>query len=232
MKNFSVKNINFVGAGAALLAFIFTFIPFYKLQPTTYFLQNESTAALYTITKNLVTYNFFGVLCLILALAAIILYVWNGSEKITMAAIVVSVVDLISLFLALIVGNSDIKDVKSLINALVQYSGTSANANLFLKSSVAAGFVLELLMILVMIGSYWINELVIKPYVFGDRSGAKLNPFEGVTGTAKARAQAAPQGFIQQRGQAFGQAPQQPAQGQTYGQAPQQPAQNQNNNAQ
>ena len=61
MKNFSVKNINFVGAGAALLAFIFTFIPFYKLQPTTYFLQNESTAALYTITKNLVTYNFFGV---------------------------------------------------------------------------------------------------------------------------------------------------------------------------
>ncbi len=25
MKNFSVKNINFVGAGAALLAFIFTF---------------------------------------------------------------------------------------------------------------------------------------------------------------------------------------------------------------
>ena len=112
MKNFSVKNINFVGAGAALLAFIFTFIPFYKLQPTTYFLQNESTAALYTITKNLVTYNFFGVLCLILALAAIILYVWNGSEKITMAAIVVSVVDLISLFLALIVGNSDIKDKK------------------------------------------------------------------------------------------------------------------------
>ncbi|MED9971002.1 MAG: hypothetical protein UE790_00085 [Lachnospira sp.] len=151
MKNFSVKNINFVGAGAALLAFIFTFIPFYKLQPTTYFLQNESTAALYTITKNLVTYNFFGVLCLILALAALVLYVWNGSEKITMAAIAVSVVDLISLFLALIVGNSDIKDVKSLINALVQYSGTSANANLFLKSSVAVGFVLELLMILVII---------------------------------------------------------------------------------
>ena len=151
-----------------------------------------------------------------------------------MAAIVVSVVDLISLFLALIVGNSDIKDVKSLINALVQYSGTSANANLFLKSSVAAGFVLELLMILVMIGSYWINELVIKPYVFGDKSGAKLNPFEGVTGTAKARAQAAPQGFIQQpvQGQVFGQAQQQPVQGQTFGQAPQQPAQNQNNNTQ
>ena len=62
MKNFSVKNINFVGAGAALLAFIFTFIPFYKLQPTTYFLQNESTAALYTITKNLVTYNFIDTL--------------------------------------------------------------------------------------------------------------------------------------------------------------------------
>lgn len=235
MKNFSVKNINFVGAGAALLAFIFTFIPFYKLQPTTYFLQNESTAALYTITKNLVTYNFFGVLCLILALAALVLYVWNGSEKITMAAIAVSVVDLISLFLALIVGNSDIKDVKSLINALVQYSGTSANANLFLKSSVAAGFVLELLMILVMIGSYWINELVIKPYVFSDKSGAKLNPFEGLTGTAKARTQAvAPQGYVQQpmQGQTFGQAPQQPVQGQTFGQAPQQPVQNQNNNVQ
>ena len=112
-----------------------------------------------------------------------------------MAAIVVSVVDLISLFLALIVGNSDIKDVKSLINALVQYSGTSANANLFLKSSVAAGFVLELLMILVMIGSYWINELVIKPYVFGDKSGAKLNPFDGVTGTAKARARGSTSGI-------------------------------------
>ena len=54
-------------------------------------------------------------------------------------------------------------------------------------------------MILVMIGSYWINELVIKPYVFGDKSGAKLNPFEGLTGTAKARTQAAAsQGYVQQ----------------------------------
>ena len=55
-----------------------------------------------------------------------------------------------------------------------------------------------------------------------------------MTGTAEARAQAAPQGFIQQpvQGQTFGQAPQQPVQGQTFGQAPQQPVQNQNNNAQ
>ncbi len=191
MKKFSLKNINFVGAGAALLAFIFAFIPFYKLQPTEYFIQNESAAAGYSIMKNLVTYNFFGVLCLILSLTAMVLYVWNSSVKITIAAIAVSAADLISLLLALIVGNSDAKEVQSLINALVQYSGTSANANLFIKSSLTAGFVLELLMILVMTGSYWINELMVKPYIFGDKSGAKLNPLEGLTGTAKVRTQAA-----------------------------------------
>ena len=256
MNKFSVKNINFVGAGAAVLAFIFAFIPFYKLKPTSYLLQNDSTAALYSISKNLVTYNFFGVLCLILSIAAVALYVLNFSQKITIAAIAVSVLDLISLFLALIVGNSDIKSTKDLINTVMQYTGLSGSTGVLLKSSVAAGFVLELIVIIIMVGSYWINELVVKPYILGDKSGAKLNPLEGLTGTAKAQAQqqfgqpqqyaqapqqqfGQPQQYAQAPQQQFGQpqqyaqAPQQQfGQAQQYAQAPQQPVQPQQNDAQ
>ena len=50
----------------------------------------------------------------------------------------------------------------------------------------AYGFVLELIMVLIMIGSYWINELLFRPYVLGDKSEAVLNPLEGLVGTAKA----------------------------------------------
>jgi len=256
MNKFSVKNINFVGAGAAVLAFIFAFIPFYRLKPTSYLLQNDSTAALYSISKNLVTYNFFGVLCLILSIAALALYVLNFSQKITIAAIAVSALDLVSLFLALIVGNSDIKSTKDLINTVMQYTGLSGSTGVLLKSSVAAGFVLELIVIIIMVGSYWINELVVKPYILGDKSGAKLNPLEGLTGTAKAQAQqqfgqpqqyaqapqqqfGQPQQYAQAPQQQFGQpqqytqAPQQQfGQPQQYTQAPQQPVQPQQNDAQ
>ena len=79
-----------------------------------------------------------------------------------------------------------------------------------------------------MVGSYWINELVVKPYILGDKSGAKLNPLEGLTGTAKAQAQqqfGQPQQYAQAPQQQFGQ-PQQ------YAQAPQQPVQPQQNDVQ
>lgn len=82
--------------------------------------------------------------------------------------------------LALIVGNSEIKDIKSIITYAVQYSGSGMKTSMFVKTSVAYGFVLEILMIIIMAGSYWINEFVFKPYVMGDKSGAKINPLEGI----------------------------------------------------
>lgn len=187
MSSFSVKRINVVGAFASLWAFIFAFFPFYRIEPLDVFIQQAgSQAEAYSITKNLASYNFFGVLCLILSIAAFVLYVWNSSQLIKAAAIIVSAADFVSLMLALIVGNSDIKDVKSIISYAVQYSGSGMKTSMFVKTSAAYGFVLELVMILIMAGSYWINELVFKPYVMGDKSGVKLNPLEGIVGTAKA----------------------------------------------
>lgn len=134
----------------------------------------------------MISYNFFGVLCLILAIAALALYVWNSSQLVRAAAIIVSLADFISLILALIVGNSEIKDTKAIISYAVQYSGSGMKTSMFVKTSVAFGFILELIMILIMIGSYWINELLFRPYVLGDKSEAVLNPLEGLVGTAKA----------------------------------------------
>ncbi len=44
-----------------------------------------------------------------LSIVAFGLYIWNSSQLVRAAAIIVSVVDFISLMLALIVGNSNIK---------------------------------------------------------------------------------------------------------------------------
>ena len=52
--------------------------------------------------------------------------------------------------LALIVGNSNIKDIKSIITYAVQYSGSGMKSSMFVKTSVAYGFVLELIMVLIM----------------------------------------------------------------------------------
>ena len=180
MSSFSVKRINVVGAIASVWAFIFAFFPFYRIKPSDTFVQQAG------ITKNMISYNFFGVLCLILAIAALALYVWNSSQLVRAAAIIVSLADFISLILALIVGNSEIKDTKAIISYAVQYSGSGMKTSMFVKTSVAFGFILELIMILIMIGSYWINELLFRPYVLGDKSEAVLNPLEGLVGTAKA----------------------------------------------
>lgn len=153
MSGFSVKRVNVVGAFASLWAFIFAFFPFYRIEPMEVLIQQAGKQAeSYALTKNLVSYNFFGVLCLMLS----------------------------------IVGNSEIKDIKSIITYAVQYSGSGMKTSMFVKTSVAYGFVLEILMIIIMAGSYWINEFVFKPYVMGDKSGAKINPLEGIVGTAKA----------------------------------------------
>ena len=187
MSSFSVKRINVVGAIASVWAFIFAFFPFYRIKPSDKFVQQAgSQADTYSITKNMISYNFFGVLCLILAIAALALYVWNSSQLVRAAAIIVSLADFISLILALIVGNSEIKDTKAIISYAVQYSGSGMKTSMFVKTSVAFGFILELIMILIMIGSYWINELLFRPYVLGDKSEAVLNPLEGLVGTAKA----------------------------------------------
>ena len=174
MSSFSVKRINVVGAIASVWAFIFAFFPFYRIKPSDTFVQQAgSQADTYSITKNMISYNFFGVLCLILAIAALALYVWNSSQLVRAAAIIVSLADFISLILALIVGNSEIKDTKAIISYAVQYSGSGMKTSMFVKTSVAFGFILELIMILI-------------PYVLGDKSEAVLNPLEGLVGTAKA----------------------------------------------
>ena len=161
--------------------------PFYRIEPMEVLIQQAGKQAeSYALTKNLVSYNFFGVLCLMLSIVAFGLYIWNSSQLVRAAAIIVSVVDFISLMLALIVGNSNIKDIKSIITYAVQYSGSGMKTSMFVKTSVAYGFVLELIMVLIMIGSYWINEMLFRPYVLGDKSEAVLNPLEGLVGTAKA----------------------------------------------
>lgn len=186
MSGFSVKRVNVVGAFASLWAFIFAFFPFYRIEPMEVLIQQAGKQAeSYALTKNLVSYNFFGVLCLMLSIVAFGLYIWNSSQLVRAAAIIVSVVDFISLMLALIVGNSNIKDIKSIITYAVQYSGSGMKTSMFVKTSVAYGFVLELIMVLIMIGSYWINEMLFRPYVLGNKSEAVLNPLEGLVGTAK-----------------------------------------------
>lgn len=116
MSGFSVKRVNVVGAFASLWAFIFAFFPFYRIEPMEVLIQQAGKQAeSYALTKNLVSYNFFGVLCLMLSIVAFGLYIWNSSQLVRAAAIIVSVVDFISLMLALIVGNSNIKDIKSII---------------------------------------------------------------------------------------------------------------------
>lgn len=177
MNNFSVKNINFVGAGAALLAFIFTFIPFYTVKATdAYYMSGFGSAGAMSASKNLVGYNFFGVLCLLLSIAAIVLYVLNLNAIMTLAATGVSILNMICLLLAFIVGNSDVKAAKAILNF-------NPIAKSYFKMGPAVGFFLELIVILIMIASYWINELVIKPYVFKVAAAPVLNPLQLLSGT-------------------------------------------------
>lgn len=98
MSGFSVKRVNVVGAFASLWAFIFAFFPFYRIEPMEVLIQQAGKQAeSYALTKNLVSYNFFGVLCLMLSIVAFGLYIWNSSQLVRAAAIIVSVVDFISL---------------------------------------------------------------------------------------------------------------------------------------
>ena len=81
MSGFSVKRVNVVGAFASLWAFIFAFFPFYRIEPMEVLIQQAGKQAeSYALTKNLVSYNFFGVLCLMLSIVAFGLYIWNSSQ--------------------------------------------------------------------------------------------------------------------------------------------------------
>lgn len=180
MKNFSVKNINFVGVAASFLAFVFTFLPFYSVKPTAYFYNYSGTASLFSKTKSLAQFNFFGILCIILALAEIAIFVLNTNQKVKLVGIGLAILNFSSLMLAVIVGNSDIQDLKSSVASLVHFSGSSYSVDTFIKASLESGFTLELIMILIMIASYWIDGLLVKPILFNDKTGAHVNPFKGV----------------------------------------------------
>ncbi|MDO5383062.1 MAG: hypothetical protein Q4F06_10170 [Eubacteriales bacterium] len=174
MNKFDWKNINFVGAGASLLAFIFTFIPFYtvKANSTLMALMGSSSSAYasqMSASKSLVAFNFFGVLVLLLSIAAVVLYVLNNSDLITMIATCLSVLSFVCLFLAMIVGNGDVKEAKNIIQ-IYNMSG-------YFKVGFSAGLVLEIIVLIIAVASFWINEFVIKKFVFKSTEAPKLHPF-------------------------------------------------------
>ncbi|MGN0327370.1 MAG: hypothetical protein ACI4D4_00180 [Lachnospira sp.] len=222
MNKFDWKNINFVGAGASLLAFIFAFIPFYtvKANSTLMALMGSSSSAYasqMSASKSLVTYNFFGVLVLLLSIAAVVLYVLNNSDLITMIATCLSVLSFVCLFLAMIVGNSDVKEAKNIIQ-IYNMSG-------YFKMGFSAGLILEILVLIIAVASFWINEFVIKKFVFKSTAAPKLHPFSIGSATKNQF-----NGNAQQpQFNGYTQAPQQP---QFNGQPvqPQAPQQNQFNN--
>ncbi|MGN0317926.1 MAG: hypothetical protein ACI4E1_08360 [Lachnospira sp.] len=162
MNNFSVKNINFVGAGAAFLAFVFAFLPFRKIETVASFL--GITTASYQESKSLAGYNFFGILFLIIALAVVVLCVLNLNEIMTIASMAASILLFVVYMLAIIIGNEDFKNVTS--NPLL---------SAYVKVSFSIGFFLEFVMVVLVLASYWINEIVIKKLIF-NASSIELNP--------------------------------------------------------
>lgn len=59
---------------------LYLHFPFYRIEPMEVLIQQAGKQAeSYALTKNLVTYNFFGVLCLMLSIVAFGLYIWNSS---------------------------------------------------------------------------------------------------------------------------------------------------------
>lgn len=185
MNKFDVKNINFVGAAASLLAVIFSFIPFYTVKVSsagkTLMSYTSSYASQMSASKMLLTYNFFGILFLLVSIAALGCYVLNNSKEITMIATCLSFASFIVLILAMIVGNSDVKEAKEFISMY----GMSA----YFKIGFSAGMVLELIVVIISIASYWINELVIKKYVFKVTTAPELNPFVAISKPSSSQGQ-------------------------------------------
>ena len=180
---FDLKKTNVVGLCAAILAFIFSFVPFYKVVFDSYLKYSMSSTVSSIDTKtsyNLVSYNFFGALFFVIVIALIVLYVLQGlgksNVKLDAVTTGISILALIVLLLAIIVGNSDIKDAKEMVEYYDSYSLISMSD--LIKFKVGIGFVVELILAIVLAASYWIDVVVVKPMVFKiTQAKVELNPF-------------------------------------------------------
>ena len=148
MSKDKLKAINWVGVGAAVLAFICVFLPFCSAKVTVYG---------YSITQdscNFVTFNVMGVLFMLAAIAAGALYFlagYQGNKQFDTFALIASAAALVFLVLALIIGNGDIKSLK-------EYGS-------YVSVSYAVGMYFEFILAAVMTGARWIDELVVKKYI-------------------------------------------------------------------
>ena len=206
---------NWVGVGAAVLAFICVFLPFCSAKVTVYG---------YSVTQdscNFVTFNVMGILFMLAVIAAGALYFlagYMGNKQFDMFALIASAVALFLLILALIIGNSDIKDLK-------EYSS-------YVKVSYSVGMYFEFILSILMVAAKWIDELVVKKYIV--KAGGNLYGNAPQQGQYMSQAPQQNQYMNQQpqQGQYMGQAPQQ---NQYMNQQPQQNQyvnQNENNNMQ
>lgn len=141
-----VKNANWVGVVAAVLAFISAFLPFYKVTASAYFVS-------YSESLNLVSVGVLGWIIVIVTLVAGALHFLNSMKEIKLAALIVSAVDLLLLIITIVACHSTAKA------AIGGYSS-------MVKGSFMVGMYFEIIFTVLMIASPWINEAVVKKYIF------------------------------------------------------------------
>lgn len=182
MNQFNIKKTNIVGLCAAVLAVLFSFVPFYQVVPSG-MLKTYASSSLESKTYSLIKYNFFGALLLLVLVAIIVLFILEALGKATPVISTVAtglcLASFVLILLTIIVGNSDVKEAKEYIES---YSGTTASwlgidMSEFVKFKVGVGMIFEIILTLVLAASYWINELVIKPMVYKMPANPNLNPF-------------------------------------------------------
>ncbi len=199
MNQFNLKRTNIVGFCAAILAFIFAFLPIKRVVANEELTERWYELG-YKLSFNLVGYNFFGTLFLIIVIALIVLFVIQalGLSNPVLNAIttVVSISSFIVFVLALIVSNDKVKMEEKLINDYYdeyqeyvdEYSDYLYDDEYFksfeeiIEMKDGAGFILELVLTIVLAASYWINECVIIPKVYNVvQYRPVLNPFAAIT---------------------------------------------------
>jgi len=219
MNQFNIKKTNIVGLCAAVLAVLFSFVPFYQVVPSG-MLKTYASSSLESKTYSLIKYNFFGALLLLVLVAIIVLFILEALGKATPVISTVAtglcLASFVLILLTIIVGNSDVT------------SWLGIDMSEFVKFKVGVGMIFEIILTLVLAASYWINELVIKPMVYKMPANPNLNPFADMVnsnrGYGAANAQYNPnlQGGQPQQ---FGAQPGQPQQPQQFGAQPGQPQQ-------
>ena len=186
MNQFNLKRTNIVGFCAAILAFIFAFLPIKRVVLSADELEDWIEEG-YKTSYNLVNYNFFGTLFLIVIIALIVLFVIQALGKsnpvLNAVTTIITIAAFVVFLLAVIVGNDDVRQAEKLIEEFKEYYavwfGDIGDIN---KIKLGVGFVLELIVTIILAASYWINECVIIPYVYkAVQYRPVLNPFAALT---------------------------------------------------